>query len=127
MTKETIRVRSAAEIGEAIDRALVSAATAPSRPVYVEIPTDLLDEAVEEAPELRGQSPARLRAAKEPLARAAQMWELTTDVYLAGRACSGAGEAVARWRDARGAGDPHLIRVGIARARAYCLVEAHLT
>ena len=99
VTKETIRVRSAAEIGQAIDRALVSAATAPSRPVYVEIPTDLLDEAVEEAPELRAQSPPRLRAAEEPLARAAQMVESSRRplIWAGGGALqSGAGEAVAR-------------------------------
>ena len=122
VTKETIRVRSAAEIGEAIDRALVSAATSPSRPVYVEIPTDLLDEAVEEAPELRAQSP-RAPARRRGAARSgrADGGELTPAAYLGRRRGPAGGSrrsGGAAGREARGAGDPHLLRVGPARARA---------
>src|SRR6185295_9049039 len=42
VVKEAIRVHSADEIGPAVARAIRTALTPPSRPVYVEIPTDLL-------------------------------------------------------------------------------------
>jgi thiamine pyrophosphate-dependent acetolactate synthase large subunit-like protein len=99
VTKETIRVRSAPEIGSGIDRALVSAAAAPPRPVYVEIPTDLLDEAVEEAPELLAKAPARPRTAEDQLARAVATVESSRRplIWAGGGALqSGAGEAIGR-------------------------------
>ncbi len=99
VTKETMRVRSAAEIGSVIDRALVSAAAAPPRPVYVEIPTDLLDEAVEEAPELIAKAPARPRAAEDQLARALALVDSSRRplIWAGGGALqSGAGEAIGR-------------------------------
>ncbi|HVG74350.1 MAG TPA: thiamine pyrophosphate-binding protein, partial [Thermoleophilaceae bacterium] len=43
VVKEAIRVRSADEIGPAVARAAQTAIAPPARPVYVEIPTDLLD------------------------------------------------------------------------------------
>ena len=43
VVKEAIRVHSADEIGPAVARAIETALAPPSRPVYVEIPTDLLD------------------------------------------------------------------------------------
>ena len=43
VVKEAIRIRSAEEIGPAVARAIRTALAPPSRPVYVEIPTDLLD------------------------------------------------------------------------------------
>jgi acetolactate synthase-1/2/3 large subunit len=43
VVKEAIRVHSAGEIGPAVARAIETALAPPSRPVYVEIPTDLLD------------------------------------------------------------------------------------
>jgi acetolactate synthase-1/2/3 large subunit len=42
VVKEAIRVRSADEIGPAVARAARTALAPPARPVYVEIPTDLL-------------------------------------------------------------------------------------
>jgi thiamine pyrophosphate-dependent acetolactate synthase large subunit-like protein len=42
VVKEAIRVHSADEIGPAVTRAARAALDAPARPVYVEIPTDLL-------------------------------------------------------------------------------------
>jgi len=42
VVKEAIRVHSADEIGPAVARAACTALEAPARPVYVEIPTDLL-------------------------------------------------------------------------------------
>ena len=49
VVKETIRASSAGEIGRAVTRAARTALAPPARPVYVEIPTDLLD-AEAEAP-----------------------------------------------------------------------------
>ena len=43
VVKEAIRVHSADEIGPAVARAARTALEAPARPVYVEIPTDLLN------------------------------------------------------------------------------------
>ena len=43
IVKEAIRVHSAAEIGPAVARAATTALAPPARPVYVEIPTDLLN------------------------------------------------------------------------------------
>jgi thiamine pyrophosphate-dependent acetolactate synthase large subunit-like protein len=43
IVKEAIRVHSAAEIGPAVARAAATALAPPRRPVYVEIPTDLLN------------------------------------------------------------------------------------
>src|SRR3954447_3208467 len=42
VVKEAIRVRSAAELGGQVLRAAKRALTPPTRPVYVEVPTDLL-------------------------------------------------------------------------------------
>jgi acetolactate synthase-1/2/3 large subunit len=42
VVKEAIRVRSADKIGPAVARAITTALAPPARPVYVEIPTDLL-------------------------------------------------------------------------------------
>jgi len=76
VTKETIRVSSAAEVGSAIDSALVDAASPPMRPVYVEIPTDLLEEPVSEPPEAaRPPSAAASNADEQHYARAAEIVE----------------------------------------------------
>jgi len=42
VVKEAVRVRSAAELGGQVSRAASRALTPPTRPVYVEVPTDLL-------------------------------------------------------------------------------------
>jgi acetolactate synthase-1/2/3 large subunit len=42
VVKEAIRVRSVDEVGPAVERAAAIALTPPQRPVYVEVPTDLL-------------------------------------------------------------------------------------
>ncbi len=54
VVKEAIRVHSADEIGPAVARAARTALEAPARPVYVEIPTDLLSA---EANPSRGSDP----------------------------------------------------------------------
>ena len=56
VVKEAIRVHSADEIGPAVARAARTALEAPARPVYVEIPTDLLSA---EANPQGGQTPLR--------------------------------------------------------------------
>ena len=42
VTKEALRVERAEDVGPVVARALTQAATPPARPVYVEVPTDLL-------------------------------------------------------------------------------------
>jgi thiamine pyrophosphate-dependent acetolactate synthase large subunit-like protein len=61
VVKEAIRVRSADEIGPAVARAAQTAIAPPARPVYVEIPTDLLDGDA-------GSKPAGLKGS-DPLSR----------------------------------------------------------
>jgi len=59
VVKEAIRVRSAGEIGPAVARAAQTAIAPPARPVYVEIPTDLLD----------AEPSTNLRKGSDPLSR----------------------------------------------------------
>jgi thiamine pyrophosphate-dependent acetolactate synthase large subunit-like protein len=105
VVKEAIRVHSAAEIGPAVTRAARTALAPPARPVYVEIPTDLLS--AETDGEAAGQTlegsdpfrrveyplePAQLQRALELLERARRPL-----VWAGGGALqSGAGEAVGR-------------------------------
>ena len=119
VVKEAIRVHSADEIGEAVARAAHTALEPPARPVYVEIPTDLLD--AEPSTALRkGSDPSprepstTLRKGSDPSLRVvegssrpdpAQMERAAAIVDRARRPLiwagggalqSGAGEAVAR-------------------------------
>jgi thiamine pyrophosphate-dependent acetolactate synthase large subunit-like protein len=58
VVKEAIRVRSADEIGPAVAHGARTALTPPARPVYVEIPTDLLNaEAKSKPTPLEGSDP----------------------------------------------------------------------
>jgi thiamine pyrophosphate-dependent acetolactate synthase large subunit-like protein len=98
VVKEAIRVHSAAEIGPAVTRAIETALAPPSRPVYVEIPTDLLD-----ADAAGGARAPRAAASAEPpreqIDRALALLERARRplVWAGGGALqSGAGEAVAR-------------------------------
>jgi thiamine pyrophosphate-dependent acetolactate synthase large subunit-like protein len=100
VVKEAIRVRAAEEIGPAVARAARTALEAPARPVYVEIPTDLLSA---EANPQGGQTPLRVGGPPEPdpahLDRAAELLERARRplVWAGGGALqSGAGEAVGR-------------------------------
>jgi thiamine pyrophosphate-dependent acetolactate synthase large subunit-like protein len=104
VVKEAIRVHSADEIGPAVARAARTALAPPARPVYVEIPTDLLSAV------LKGSDPfrrvvagsARGRAAapdRAQLERALALLERARRplVWAGGGALqSGAGEAVGR-------------------------------
>jgi thiamine pyrophosphate-dependent acetolactate synthase large subunit-like protein len=99
VTKETIRVRSAEEIGTAINSALVNAAAPPMRPVYVEIPTDLLDVPVTERPEPRKSAAAAPQAADEHYSRAAAIVDRSRRplIWAGGGALqSSAGEEIGR-------------------------------
>jgi thiamine pyrophosphate-dependent acetolactate synthase large subunit-like protein len=100
VVKEAIRVRSADDVGPAVARAIGTALEPPARPVYVEIPTDLLS-----GETLEGSDPLRvvegLATAPDPqqLERALQLLERARRplVWAGGGALqSGAGEAVAR-------------------------------
>jgi thiamine pyrophosphate-dependent acetolactate synthase large subunit-like protein len=100
VVKEAIRVRSAEEIGPAVARAAATALAPPSRPVYVEIPTDLLDgdgTAKGSDPSPKGSDPLRVDQAQ--LERALELLQRARRplVWAGGGALqSGAGEAVAR-------------------------------
>ena len=99
VVKETVRVRSAGGVGPAVEYALKQALAPPARPVYVEVPTDLLSaEATGEGESFAPPSPApapdegQLERALELLERARRPL-----VWAGGGALqSGAGAAVAR-------------------------------
>ena len=108
VVKEAIRVRSADEIGPAVARSVRTALEAPARPVYVEIPTDLLGGEVrglsgeagrpgtEQRPDVAARPP---QPERDQLARAAGLLERARRplVWAGGGALqSGAGEAVGR-------------------------------
>jgi acetolactate synthase-1/2/3 large subunit len=106
VVKEAIRVRSAEEIGPAVARAAQTALAAPARPVYLEIPTDLLSADCRNRPyrperttgPARGAVGAAVRPDPEQLERALQLLERARRplVWAGGGALqSGAGEAVA--------------------------------
>jgi thiamine pyrophosphate-dependent acetolactate synthase large subunit-like protein len=100
VVKEAIRVRAADEIGPAVTRAIATAMAPPARPVYVEIPTDLLS--AEASTTLKGSDPLRqVEGSGDPgqLERALGLLERARRplVWAGGGALqSGAGEAVAR-------------------------------
>jgi thiamine pyrophosphate-dependent acetolactate synthase large subunit-like protein len=110
VVKEAIRVRSAEEIGPAVARAITTALTPPARPVYVEIPTDLLGAACRNGTISPGSTGApgeravgdAFNAAVRPeatqLARALELLERARRplIWAGGGALqAGAGEAVA--------------------------------
>ncbi len=98
VVKEAIRVHSADEIGPAVARAARTALEPPARPVYVEIPTDLLNaesSPVSDPPEWS----APQKPAGDQLERALGLMERARRplVWAGGGALqSGAGDAVAR-------------------------------
>ncbi len=104
VVKETICVRSAEEVGPAVAYALQQALAAPARPVYVEMPTDLLSADVGPAadgPASRFPSSpaATARAEERQLERAVELLEKSRRplVWAGGGALqSGAGAQVAR-------------------------------
>jgi len=131
VVKEAIRVRSADEIGPAVSRAARTALEAPARPVYVEIPTDLLSgetdgtEANLKEPQ-GGRTPSRELEGSQ-LERATALLERARRplVWAGGGALqAGAGEAVARLAERLVA--PVLLTYsasGLLGPRHPCLVE----
>ena len=105
VVKEAYRVTSAGHVGSTVAAALRTALAAPSRPVYVEIPTDLLA-AEADAPSRQargagspGAAGARSAPREEPLARALELLERSRSplIWAGGGALqAGAGEAVGR-------------------------------
>jgi acetolactate synthase-1/2/3 large subunit len=99
VVKRAFRVRSAAELGATVAEAARTALAAPARPVYVEVPTDLLAAPVEE-PALHAPAPARPAPPPEDrLAKALEPIERSRSplIWAGGGALqAGAGEQVAR-------------------------------
>jgi thiamine pyrophosphate-dependent acetolactate synthase large subunit-like protein len=104
VVKEAIRVRSADEIGPAVANGARTALAPPARPVYVEIPTDLLDADAEPSTSVKGSDPLRavegwFRPDSGQLERAAEILERARRPLIwagGGSLQSGAGDAVAR-------------------------------
>jgi thiamine pyrophosphate-dependent acetolactate synthase large subunit-like protein len=102
IVKEAIRVHSADEIGPAVARAARTAVEPPARPVYVEIPTDLLD--AKPSTTIKGSDPSRVveglsRPDPAQLERALGLLERARRplIWAGGGALqSGAGDAVGR-------------------------------
>jgi thiamine pyrophosphate-dependent acetolactate synthase large subunit-like protein len=99
VVKRTLRVPAAGALGRAVSEAVAEALAPPQRPVYLEIPTDLLGAAVvEEAAAGTPARPAVLAPDHEHLERAAGLLERSRRplVWAGGGALqAGAGEAVA--------------------------------
>ena len=96
VTKEQLKVRDAAELEGAVQWAIDSALAPPSRPVYLEVPTDMLSAQAEAWPRRPGPAAAPAPAQDE-LERAAQLLGRAERplVWAGGGALrSGAGEAV---------------------------------
>jgi thiamine pyrophosphate-dependent acetolactate synthase large subunit-like protein len=99
VVKKTIRVRAADELRHAVGEAVRIALAPPRRPVYVEVPTDLLGAAVDEPREEHPRGELPPRADDAHLARAAEMLERSRRplIWAGGGALqAGAGAAVAR-------------------------------
>ena len=100
VVKRTLRVTEAAQLGRAVAESVAEALTPPQRPVYLEIPTDLLAAEAQAAAET-GPAPAPpepMRPDDEHLGRAAGVLERSRRplVWAGGGALqAGAGEAVA--------------------------------
>jgi thiamine pyrophosphate-dependent acetolactate synthase large subunit-like protein len=133
VVKEAIRVREAGEIGPAVTRAIRTALAPPARPVYVEIPTDLLnDEASPKGSDPsvpKGSDPSvPVRPDPVQLERALELLERARRplVWAGGGALqSGAGEAVAQLAERLVA--PVILTYsakGLLPPRHPCLVES---
>jgi len=99
VVKRTYRVREADEVGAAVGSAAAVAMTPPRRPVYVEIPTDLLSAEAGESTEQATPIAAAVRPDEQHLARAAELLEHARRplIWAGGGAIQAeAGEAVAR-------------------------------
>jgi thiamine pyrophosphate-dependent acetolactate synthase large subunit-like protein len=99
VVKRTYRVRNADEVGAAVESAAAVAMTPPRRPVYVEIPTDLLSAEAGDSTEQATPVTAAVQPDEQHLARAAGLLEHARRpvIWAGGGAIQAdAGEAVAR-------------------------------
>ena len=99
VVKKTIRVRRAAELEHAVTEAARIALAPPARPVYLEVPTDLLGEEVTEVPEPHARGDLQRGPDDEHLARALELIERSRRplIWAGGGALqAGAGEALAQ-------------------------------
>jgi thiamine pyrophosphate-dependent acetolactate synthase large subunit-like protein len=99
VVKQTYRVRAADEVGAVVASAVQEAMTPPRRPVYVEVPTDLLGAEVSEAAEVTASPADALAPDDQQLAKAAATLEHARRplIWAGGGALQAdAGEAVAR-------------------------------
>jgi thiamine pyrophosphate-dependent acetolactate synthase large subunit-like protein len=98
VVKQTYRVRAADEVGAVVASAVQEAMTPPRRPVYVEVPTDLLGAEVSEAAEVTASPADALAPDDQQLAKAAATLEHARRplIWAGGGALQAdAGEAVA--------------------------------
>jgi thiamine pyrophosphate-dependent acetolactate synthase large subunit-like protein len=99
VVKQTYRVRAADEVGAVVASAVQEAMTPPRRPVYVEVPTDLLGAEVSEAAEVTASPADALAPDDQQLAKAAATLEHARRPLIwagGGAQQADAGEAVAR-------------------------------
>src|SRR5215212_6434478 len=99
VVKETVRVHSADELGSAVARAAAVAQTPPRRPVYVEVPTDLLSTEVDAARADEATPDAPPAPDEQQLAHAVELLDRARRPLIwagGGAVAAGAGEAVAR-------------------------------
>jgi thiamine pyrophosphate-dependent acetolactate synthase large subunit-like protein len=76
VVKRVVRVREAASLGAAVSEAAAAALAAPTRPAYLEVPTDLLSHQVERGAEAEPpRRPPPARPPREQVARAAELLE----------------------------------------------------
>jgi thiamine pyrophosphate-dependent acetolactate synthase large subunit-like protein len=98
VVKRTLRVTDAGVLGRAVAETVTEALTPPQRPVYLEVPTDLLSAETEGDIATAPAPPAPLQPDDEHLERAAALLERSRRplVWAGGGALqAGAGEAVA--------------------------------
>jgi acetolactate synthase-1/2/3 large subunit len=99
VVKRTYRVRTAEEVGWTVQRAAIEAMDAPRRPVYVEIPTDLLSADAGDAARATASAAAPGGPDDEHLAKAASVLEHARRPLIwagGGALAADAGEAVAK-------------------------------
>jgi len=99
VVKKTFKVRSARELGPTVSEAIRTALAPPARPVYVEVPTDLLDHEAAGHAAARPPAEVRRRPDEGPLSQAAEALAHARRplIWAGGGAIqSGAGESVAR-------------------------------
>jgi thiamine pyrophosphate-dependent acetolactate synthase large subunit-like protein len=99
VVKRAYRVRSAEEVGWTVQKAAIEAMTAPRRPVYLEIPTDLLVADAGNAAQANAWAAAIGGPDEEHLAKAAHALEHVRRPLIwagGGAVAAEAGEAVAR-------------------------------